>query len=360
MLKSASQPYVLKYQARCLAAVHGEQSRFLVGTTSLREANELHLIEFNEARNDLSCRGLFTHPGEIWHISCCPHQPALATTVFATDTGGTRRWQAALWRVQPSGQQALSPDSQPSPLGAPLLTLPSSGQIRGVVWEPSGAAAEQCVVVDDAGLHHFNFDGGFSTASRMGDVELTKLATAAWDPHRPHQVGVAHDHSLKFFDLRTCKLSVSIDQAHLPSVRDLDFNPNKHNVLASCGDDGQLKFWDLRNSREPLLNISAHRHWVWRVKYNGFHDQLVLTSSSDRRVGLWKAQSVSYTPALGDDDAAKQPEKDGLIQMFEEFEDSIYSIAWSVCDAWIFASVSYEGSVIVNHVPASEMYKIVL
>ena len=35
---------------------------------------------------------------------------------------------------------------------------------------------------------------------------------------------------------------------------------------------------------------------VWNVRYNNFHDQLVLTSSSDSRVILTNAMSISSEP----------------------------------------------------------------
>jgi hypothetical protein len=35
-------------------------------------------------------------------------------------------------------------------------------------------------------------------------------------------------------------------------------------------------------------------------------------------------------------------------------------VAWSGSEAWSFASLSYDGRVTVNHVPAAEKYKILL
>jgi hypothetical protein len=39
-----------------------------------------------------------------------------------------------------------------------------------------------------------------------------------------------------------------------------------------------------------------------------------------------------------------------LIKTFEEHEDSVYSICWAT-SVWIFASLSYDGRVLINHVP---------
>jgi len=55
-----------------------------------------------------------------------------------------------------------------------------------------------------------------------------------------------------------------------------------------------------------------------------------------------------------------EKEGDKLVRSFEEHEDSVYAVAWSGADAWIFASLSYDGRLFINHVPAPEKYKILL
>ncbi|CAG0893605.1 unnamed protein product [Darwinula stevensoni] len=191
------------------------------------------------------------------------------------------------------------------------------------------------------------------------------------------------------------------------TIKDLDFNQNRQYYLASCGDDCKTKFWDLRNPKLPVVSRKDHSHWsapsyksqipysypcrdigciiapnevkltgpmlfrVWNVKYNPFHDELVLTSSSDFRVILLSAVSISSQPlnqldSEDEDDEAQDPgEKqrkleDGVLAKYEEHEDSVYAIEWSSADAWTFASLSFDGRLIVNRVPQAEKYKILL
>lgn len=49
---------------------------------------------------------------------------------------------------------------------------------------------------------------------------------------------------------------------------------------------------------------------------------------------------------------------DGLIKKFEDHADSVYSIEWSPNDPWIFASLSYDGRLIINKVPDEEKMNI--
>lgn len=68
MFSSASSTYSLNRPARCIAALSSKESeeeeesgwnnissRFVVGTCSLREGNELHIIGFHEESNELLC-----------------------------------------------------------------------------------------------------------------------------------------------------------------------------------------------------------------------------------------------------------------------------------------------------------------
>lgn len=55
-----------------------------------------------------------------------------------------------------------------------------------------------------------------------------------------------------------------------------------------------------------------------------------------------------------------KPDADVRVRAFDEHEESVYSVAWSACDAWVFVSLSYDGRVVLNHVPSTEKYKILL
>ncbi|KAF6103179.1 EARP complex and GARP complex interacting protein 1 [Phyllostomus discolor] len=165
-----------------------------------------------------------------------------------------------------------------------------------------------------------------------------------------------------------------IENAHGQLVRDLDFNPNKQYYLASCGDDCKVKFWDTRSVSEPVRTLEEHSHWVWNVRYNHSHDQLVLTGSSDSRVILSNMVSISSEPfghLVDDDDLSDQeerrpedrsqePPQDGAIATYEEHEDSVYAVDWSAADPWLFASLSYDGRLVINRVPRALKYHILL
>jgi WD40 repeat protein len=77
-------------------------------------------------------------------------------------------------------------------------------------------------------------------------------------------------------------------------------------------------------------------------------------------VKLWRVSSISSAPLqqLEEDRPVNTP--DGMVKCFDDHEDSVYSIAWSSYEPWVFASLSYDGRVVVGNVPSAEKYKILL
>ncbi|CAG2227622.1 EIPR1 [Mytilus edulis] len=225
-----------------------------------------------------------------------------------------------------------------------------------------------------------DIDTSSSTAKMTASTGLdskgnSKFTCGQWNPHHNcTQIATANDTHIRGWDIRTMQQVYTIENAHGQLVRDLDFNPNKQYYIVSCGDDCKVKFWDIRNPTESLAVLSQHSHWVWSVKYNHFHDQLILSSSSDSRVILNSVVSLSSEPygnladnndSDSDDDhdeieRSKEPQQDGIISTYEEHEDSVYAVDWSAADPWVFASLSYDGRLVINRVPRAEKYKILL
>lgn len=71
-----------------------------------------------------------------------------------------------------------------------------------------------------------------------------------------------------------------------------------------------------------------------------------------------------YSDSSKSDDDEYVTEKtemnDGVIGVYEEHEDSVYALEWSAADPWTFASLSYDGRFIINRVPKTVKYGILL
>lgn len=356
--------YFCRQAARCVAPVGGDAAaaagagghRFLVGTCTLQQRNEIHLVEFSEETAEVSCRQVLVHDEEVWLLSPSPTDSRrLLTYAAGRSSPALRLWRIADETAQESALEPLSSLSNEE--AAPLAT------VKSALWDPH---YEGNVVVADAEALHV-FQSGGATFSRSLTLHVGQRCNgAALDPHHPQQVSTVDDTHLKTWDLRSSKMAFKRDGAHLFGARDVDYNPNVPYQVMTTGEDSALRFWDLRQTQKPLGTLKGgHHHWIVRARYNGHHDQLILSCGTDSAVCLWRAGSVASAPLSADAASAAAPasEKappDGLIKRFEEHEDSCYSCCWSSLDAWVFASVSYDGKLVVNRVPGEEKYRILL
>ncbi|KAL2912977.1 Protein tssc1 [Polyrhizophydium stewartii] len=353
-------------------------------------AVQVHLIDFDEDHDEIT-HAAFAHPNEVLSISPAPAAADVFASCARQVAGAATSHQSLLWRfskidAEDDGRlrggsggsleqvSALSPGSQ--------LTA-----IHQVVWEPSGSASE-LVAIGKSGAGVFSLSGpdmvaSFSHMIMLAPEPMQTPICGAWSPHSRSQIALGSGNTVGVWDLRSKSESARIDKAHELSVRCLDFNPNKAHQIVSGGDDCKIRIWDTRNTKTFVKEVSDHTHWVWSVSFNRSHDQLLLSSSSDCQVNLTSVVSVSsavfFDPSQrahgesgspdgrarrssDDEDATEYQSKttDGLVASFDQHEEAVYSVAWSAADPWIFASLSYDGRVVVNQVPRDHKYKIIL
>ncbi|XP_046924370.1 EARP and GARP complex-interacting protein 1 isoform X2 [Lynx rufus] len=317
--------YGLEFQARALTPQTAETDaiRFLVGTQSLKYDNQIHIIDFDDENNIISKNVLLHQVGEIWHISASPADKGVLATCYNKPSDSKVLTCAAVWRMP----KELEPGSHESPddSSSPAHTLEllchlddtAHGSVACVVWEPTGDG-RRVISLADSHILLWDLQESSSQAVLAGSASLEgkgqlKFTSGRWSPHHTcTQVATANDTTIRGWDTRSMSQIYCIENAHGQLVRDLDFNPNKQYYLASCGDDCKVKFWDTRNVTEPVKTLEEHSHWVWSVRYNHSHDQLVLTGSSDSRVILSNMVSISSEPfghLVDDDDLSDQEER---------------------------------------------------
>jgi len=360
--------YFTRQASRCVAPVPGGEGgrhRFMVGTCALQQRNEIHLVEFAEDTAEVVCRQALPHEDEIWLLSVSPNDSRQVLTYSSGKSSpALRLWHTGDPELQEATlQEAAALADEETPLTA----------VKSILWDPH---REGTVVVADSEAVHV-FQGGIAGGGAGFSKTLTlhvgqRCSSACLDPHHPQQVSTVDDAHLKTWDLRASRLAFKRDGAHLFGARDVDYNPNVPYQVLTAGEDATLRFWDLRQLSKCLRALSSpqsggHHHWITRARFNGHHDQLVLSCGTDSAVCLWRVGPVASVPLGAEVKSAqngaaveaRQP-PDGLIKRFEEHEDSCYSCCWSAVDAWIFASVSYDGKLVINRVPGEEKYRILL
>eukprot|EP00897_Mesotaenium_endlicherianum_P007860 jgi/Mesen1/7101/ME000369S06423 len=188
-----------------------------------------------------------------------------------------------------------------------LAACPYDARLFSTVYSPSGEHAAIWRLPGKGGAHA----GHAPALEQVGHISTSSSAafrSVLWHPAgKQGQVAVIDDAaSLHLWDFVTGAKSVT------------------------AGDDGRVRFWDMRNTASFTAELAAHSYWAWRARVSPFKERLVLVAASAR----------SPAPQRADDDH--------LLQAYTEHEDSVYSVAWSARDPWVFASLSYDGRVIVD------------
>lgn len=360
MVDDNSLIYGLEFQARSLTAQvsESEKIRFIIGTQSLKIVNnQVHLIELDEDNNTLNAQVYKHKSGEIWALSSHISNTRIIASAYNSicQSEGTCNMKASLWKF---------PDNSDSDLEmlSDFDTKDHGSDIKTISFHPNNESQIAIVIDNKILVWDIIESSKLSTTITMEGKGQPKFTTGKWNPPVDSQFATANDCSVKGWDIRdTTKQAWAIENAHLQLVRDLDFNPNRHYLLGTCGDDGRSRFWDLRNTSQPLISRSDHSHWVWSLRYNHYHDELIATGSSDTRVLIARIQSISSSSiCLEENEMSKEKLSDGIIATFDQHEDSVYAVEWSSADPWVLASLSYDGRLLINRVPKAEKYKILL
>lgn len=328
----------------------------------MKPNNQIHCIELLNDDTSQYKTQVFKHDfGEIWKLNASPFDSQVLASVYSSYVESQITMKTALLKI-PDAEKIDDSNGQEYLLFDEVieLNIEEAGEIRTTEFNPVNPDL-LATVVDGKLLIHNRAESSFKCVAEVQTSKSApKFSGGKWAQHTAgnHQFICLHDGSVRSYDIRDVNHSAwSIEDAHGQQlVRDLDCNPNKQCHIVTGGDDGSIKIWDWRNTKQSVFNRTDHYHWVFSVRYNTFHDSLLLSSSSDGKVLLTCAQSVSSEA----DDVGNKSESlsDGLLHMFDQHEDSVYCADWSSTDPWTFASLSYDGRVIISKVPKQYKYQL--
>jgi len=359
----------LELQGRALipVAADTESISFLVGTQSLRHTNMLYKVVLDEETGQLGKKAYRMGLGEVWHMDASPENLSHVSCTYGERAGpsGWRRAAAILNLPEAGG---VGDGGEGDEVGevevrASLDPILGGGEPTSVTFQPNQASKVACLVGDRLVLGDLGEENVSKEWSTVHSVRgQTRVAAARFNPHRNcHEIATACGSQVTAWDSRagTSSWQLIHSSSSQGNIRSLDFNPNKQYLLATAGDDGMVVVWDTRETKSPLHSSVQHNHWVWSVRYNSFHDQLLLSSGSDSRVVVASLASLSSEPCghLVEGEEGSRLE-DGLVQVWTEHEDSVYTAEWSTADPWTFASLSYDGRLVLGHVPQQVKFSI--
>lgn len=403
-------------RALCSASSPDENaSRFLVGTLTPGRQNLVYLFEYKDDNSNLA-KVSFKFPyGGCWHLSASNKYPNLMAAV----TSNQALFDISLFKLPHESDNPIEDDygMSDSPVEKSFdLINQIKSPARQCLWHPDDG--DKLLACNDANLEFWDVNDqkkiqDFSLLKAIQNdndfnMKISPVNDLRWSSSFNSKVVAASIGSHVYgIDTRVSDSSPSaicwiIEDHRCNRIRSIDFNPNSQYYLASGGDSCQANFWDLRQTNVPALHMQSHSHWIWSIRYNPFHDQLVLSGGSDARVALMRAQSIASEPfgQMGDfedeeairgnspsqesrdenspitnehaTDCLKEQHatserksrsketkelQDSVINIYEEHDDSVYAVEWAT-DPWIFASLGYESRLVINKVPKSEKLNI--
>mgnify|MGYP004733399033 CR=1 FL=1 len=111
---------------------------------------------------------------------------------------------------------------------------------------------------------------------------------------------------------------------HKPQPQDVAWHPFDRNLLASCGDDCRVLFYDVREAAS-VASLTAHAKEVNAVAFNPVEQFLFATGSSDATVALWDHRNTTRP-----------------LHSLLGHKAEVYSLAWSPSSASVLASAGVD------------------
>jgi WD40 repeat protein len=380
----------------------------VVGTCSPREKNELTVLTHLEDDNGLESVAFYYHPDEVWAVET-PEDNVLGDLVLTSGRSAqSGKTSLKLYRMKgllegadgdeggKDGKQEDAAtkieDSEGYGEDLELACDFDNGDTRfGSFVSAMRWNKEESRVVATKDPHYvrlWQLDASGRNVKETGNLELAgggsggggrgDSSSAAfsgdwtgggisWATGGANTLALAVQSAIQVVDARSLSTSTLISNAHTGGTTDVDFNPQRPEFMVSSGNDRFAKLWDLRKASEPLVKVlTGHSHWVSTARYNPVHDQLIATGGTDNMVNLWRVASCGKAPWLGSSEGGDGNDCDGNgddppdinAKQIDQHEDSVYGVAWSAASPWVCCSLSYDGRVILSHVPSTEKYKI--
>jgi len=146
---------------------------------------------------------------------------------------------------------------------------------------------------------------------------------------------VGDDRKIKLWDTRQETPTHDID-AHSHEVNSVDFNKQEQNLLLSGSSDKSVGVWDIRNMRVKLASLEYHNEAVYGVKWAPFSGSLLASFGNDRRVLIWDLSKIG-SPQSEEEAKDGPPE---LLFVHAGHTARISDFGWNLNDRLMMGSVA--------------------
>ncbi|GAA99007.1 uncharacterized protein L969DRAFT_14604 [Mixia osmundae IAM 14324] len=230
-----------------------------------------------------------------------PEYPEPYHVATCSDTG-----KVHIFDVAPHLQSLVSPASidGTSLSKVPQFTLSAHGRAEGFALDwgnPIGASAtSQRLLSGDINAKIFLTTlspSGFSVSPQPFSSHTSSIEDLQWSPSEPTVfASCSADRSVRIWDIRVKnrRSVLTVDGAHDADVNVMSWNRGTTYLIATGGDEGGLKVWDLRHMKgardskpSPVAAFDWHQKPITSIEWHPTEDSCFAASCADDSVTLW-------------------------------------------------------------------------
>ncbi|ODV91136.1 hypothetical protein CANCADRAFT_51841 [Tortispora caseinolytica NRRL Y-17796] len=167
------------------------------------------------------------------------------------------------------------------------LSLHIDEPVTAMSISPSG---RDVVLGSRLGLYIVDLDDPFSLPRWLPHQTSWEVADVQWSPHASKYTWVISTSNQKAMvwnlSLPEGRQIEHILHSHTRAITDINFHPSDPEVLATCGVDSWVNYWDMRAPMRPAGSFCDWRAGATQVKWNRANPN-VLASSHDNYVHIW-------------------------------------------------------------------------
>lgn len=171
----------------------------------------------------------------------------------------------------------------------------------------------------------------------VGDVQWNRFQASTF-------ASCGNDSNIKLWDIRKDAPTNVINNAHTGDVNCLAFSPHSEHMFASGGNI--IKLWDLRNLSQAiheLVNDAAIEEQIYQLSWSPHNESMLASCGSSRRTNIWDISKIGEEKSIKrgndeeNDDKNVPPE---LVFSHGGHTSTVTDVSWNEQDDYTLATVA--------------------
>ncbi|WOO85664.1 Peroxisome biogenesis protein 7 [Vanrija pseudolonga] len=142
-----------------------------------------------------------------------------------------------------------------------------------------------------------------ATALQSLPINAGQVYAALFSPHTPGLLATAgQDGQVRLFDLRSAARAgpprpTTAFAASPADILAADWNKYRPGVIATAGKDKVVRVWDIRNPGVPTAELPGHSLAIRKIQWSPYHADIIASSGYDMTARIWNTALPAPRPA---------------------------------------------------------------